>query len=140
MVGASRLPTVRPQQESVESTSLPPDVQGGHVCEQVVDPVTVRRILLSIPLFRGWELLEYTAFRFALIVNAVEADDTLEEDVQLRMARGILGDLKQRLEEVDHDLLKVFHQSTGLVDVKEPRNLDQPPDVWRKELVVNYPA
>ena len=41
----------------------------------------------------------------------------------------ILGDLEERLEDVDEDLLEVLDAVVDPVDVEESGNLDQPPDV-----------
>ena len=41
----------------------------------------------------------------------------------------VLGDFKEGLKEVLDDLFKVLDQFVALVDVKETRNLDDPPDV-----------
>ena len=51
----------------------------------------------------------------------------------------VLGDFKEGLKEVLDDLFKVLDQFVALVDVKETRNLDDPPDVVRIHVVVDGP-
>jgi hypothetical protein len=51
-----------------------------------------------------------------------------------------LRGLKQRLEEVAYQLLECFHSFHRLIQGKQSRDLDEPPDVMREELVVHYPS
>ena len=46
-----------------------------------------------------------------------------------RVGIGILGHFKQRLEQVDNDLLEVLDTVVDPVDVKEAGHLDQPADI-----------
>jgi hypothetical protein len=46
------------------------------------------------------ELFVDAAFDLALVVDGVEADDALEEDVQLRVRARVARDFKERLEDV----------------------------------------
>jgi hypothetical protein len=63
-------------------------------------PVTIRWAILDIPALGVRELLVRPPLGLRLIVDRVKADDTLKEDVQLRVRARILGDLEERLEEV----------------------------------------
>ncbi|KAG9795940.1 hypothetical protein KCU88_g409, partial [Aureobasidium melanogenum] len=54
---------------------------GCHVGEQVVNPVPVWWVLFGVPFLRGWEFAVQSAFHFAFVVDAVEADDSLQKDV-----------------------------------------------------------
>ena len=46
----------------------------------------------------------------------------------------IFCDFEEGLEQVPDDFLKVLDQVVALVDVKQPRNLDDPPHVVRVNL------
>ena len=63
-------------------------------------PVGVWWGLLRIPKPGVRELLVEPTFRLRLIVNAVEADDTLQEDMELRVGRRILRNLEERKENI----------------------------------------
>ena len=77
MVRITSLATVRTKDEGIEASLLTHDIQRCYVGEHVVDPVTVRRVLLRIPDSRDGELAEKSALDFALVIDAVEADDSL---------------------------------------------------------------
>ena len=85
MVHITSLTAVRSQDKRVEATLLAENVKRGHVGEQVIDPVAVRRVLQGVPLLGQRELAVDAAFRLTLIVYRVETNDALQEDVQLRV-------------------------------------------------------
>jgi hypothetical protein len=86
------------------------------------------------------ELLEQSPLDFALIVDTVEADDTLKKDVKFGVRRGVLGNFEKGLEDVDNNLLKGVHKTTALVHVEETGYLDEPPDIVREKLIVHNPS
>ena len=47
----------------------------------------------------------------------------------------IIGDLEERLEEVEENLLKVLDAVVGPVDIVEPGHLDQPTNVVYNVLI-----
>ena len=85
MIRVASLSTVRAQKESVEAALLPPDVERRHISEEVVHPVAVWRVLLCRPLVRERKLSVHTSLNFALIVDAIEPNDPLQENVKLRV-------------------------------------------------------
>jgi hypothetical protein len=115
-------------------------VEGGHVGKHVVDVVTVGRVHGGVPDTGVRVLLVDATLSLRLIIDRVETNDSLKEDVKVRVARGVLGDLEQGLEDVLDDLLKVLDRLGGLVDVVQTRDLDQPTDVRREQLVVDHPV
>jgi hypothetical protein len=56
--------------------------------------------LSGVPGTSDRELAEETPLGFGFIVNAVEAYNPLQEDVQFGMRRRIFSDLEQRLEHI----------------------------------------
>lgn len=140
MVCITSLTGVRSKEEGVEASLFSPDVERSHVGKQIVDPVAVRGILFRVPDLWYRELLEQSAFRLTLVIDAVESNDSLQEDVEFGVASRVFGNFKQRLEEIDDDLFKIVHQAGRLVDVEEARHLDQPSDVVGKQLVVDDPS
>lgn len=140
MICISGLSTMRTQQEGIEPSKSSPCVQRCNVCEKMVDPVTVWGVLCSTPLSRNRELLENSSLNFALIVNAIESYDPLQEDMKLWMTARIFGNFKERLKHILNNLLKAVHQARRLVHVKQSRDLNEPPDIWREQLVVDYPC
>lgn len=56
------------------------------------------------------------------------------------MARRVFGDFEERPEEIHNDLLKVVHQPTAFVHIEQSRDLDQPTDVVREQLVIHNPG
>jgi hypothetical protein len=62
-----------------------PIIERGDVGEEIVQPVSVRRVLSRVPIFRQREFAVETTFSFRLVINRIEADDTLKEDVELRV-------------------------------------------------------
>ena len=140
MICISSLTAMGSQQKCVEATLLSENIQGCHVGKQIVDPVTVRRILLRVPNIWHREFSIKPSFCLALVIDTIESNDSLQKDVELWMARWIFRYFEQRLKEVYDDLLKIIHQSSGFVDIEEPRNLYQPSDVVGEKLVVNNPS
>jgi hypothetical protein len=123
------LSTMRPKDEGVEASLLSPNIQRCHVGKEMVDPIGVDWGFLGSPL-RGYRIfLDKSTFRLTLIVNAVESDNTLEEDVEFWMTRWILGHFKQGPENVDQDLFETFDFFLGLVDVIKSRDLYEPSNV-----------
>jgi hypothetical protein len=59
--------------------------------------------------------------------------------MKFRMTGWILGNFKQRLEEVNDDLLEIIHQATRFVHIEQPRDLDKPADVVREQLIIHDP-
>lgn len=96
--------------------------------------------MLRVPDLRYWELSVQSALRFALVINAIEANDSLEEDMKLFMAGRIFRNFEEGLKDVLDDLLKVVHQASRLVDIEQSGDLDEPPDVVREQLVVDNPC
>ena len=68
------------------------------MCED--SPVRVRRVLLRVPVRRIREFAVQPALGLALIVNAIDADNALKKDVQLRMRGRILCRFKEWCEDV----------------------------------------
>jgi hypothetical protein len=60
----------------------------------------LRTILRRVPVLRDGELAVKPALGLGLIVDRVEADDALEEDVELGMGRRVGGDFVQGLKDV----------------------------------------
>lgn len=60
--------------------------------------------------------------------------------MELWVARRVLGNLEEWLEEIHNDLLEIVHQSTRFVDIKQTRDLNKPADVVREQLVVDNPG
>ena len=101
MIRISCFTTVRTQDECIKTPTLPPDVKGRHVSKEVVNPMCIGRILEGIPLFSSWIFPVEAALLLAFIVHCIETNYSLQKDVQLRMVRRVLGDLKQWLEDID---------------------------------------
>ncbi len=140
MVYIASFTTVRSKHERVEPSSLPPLIQRNHISEEMIDPVRVWRVLLSIPFLRRRIPSIQANFRLAFIINAIKADDALQKHVELFMLRRILGGSVKRLEYVDKDLLIGVHLTIGFVQAVEPWNLYEPAYVVRYELVFNDPG
>lgn len=140
MIGVTSFSRVWPQQEGIKATLLPPDIQRRHVCKQIVNPIAVWGVLLRVPHVRDGELSKQAPLCLALVIDTVEPNDSLEENVELLMARRVFGDLEERLEEVYNDLLEVIHQSTGFIDIEKSGDLDQPADVVGEQLVIHNPG
>lgn len=77
MIGITCFSAVRTQVERVETSLLAPDIQGCHVGKDMVDPVTIRRILFRVPGLWHGKLAEESPFWFAFIIDAVKANDAL---------------------------------------------------------------
>jgi hypothetical protein len=129
MISIASFAAVWTKKEGIETALLSPDVQRRYVCEEVVHPVAVRRILFVRPFMWEGELLKDTPLYFALIVDTVESDDPLKEDVELWVAARVFSHLKQRLEDVDDNLLEVVHEASGLVYIIQTRDLNEPAHV-----------
>ena len=126
MIYVASLTTMRAKYEGVEMASFAPDIQRSHVGKQVIDPISVRWVLLSVPLFRWWILPVQSSLDLALIVNTVEADHTLKKNMKLRMARRVLGDFVERPKYVDDDLFIRVHLTVSFVHAEESRDLYEP--------------
>ena len=60
--------------------------------------------------------------------------------MQIRMRGGVDGGLEERLEEVLDDVLEAGDLVVQLVDVVQPRDLDQPQGIVRVNLVGDGPT
>lgn len=122
-------PAMRSKYEGVEAALFAPDVQGSHVGKQVIDPVSVRWVLLGVPLFR-WRILPVqSSLDLALVVNTVKANHTLEENVELGVGGRVLRDFIERPEYVDDDLFIGVHLTAGFVHAEESGDLYEPSNV-----------
>lgn len=129
MIYVAGFTTMRSKYEGIETAPLAPDVQGSHVGKQVINPVSVRWVLLGVPLFR-WRIFPVqSSLDLALIVNTVKADHTLEKNVELRVARGVFGGLVERPKYVDDNLFIGVHLTLGFVHAEESGNLYEPSHV-----------
>lgn len=90
MVRVPGFATVWSEDKCIEATLLSPKIERRHVSEHKVNPIGVGRVLFGIPRPRNWILPIQTAFGFALIIDTIKADNTLEKDVQFRVAARIL--------------------------------------------------
>ena len=126
MVHVTGLTTMRSKYEGIKTATSAPNVQGSHVGEQVIDPISVRWILLGVPLFRWWILPVKSSLDLAFIVNTIKADHTLKKNVELGMARRVFGDFVERPEYVDDDLFIGVHLTVGFVHAEESRDLYKP--------------
>ena len=140
MIYVAGFTTVRSKYEGIETAPFAPDIQRGHVGKQVINPVSVRWILLGVPLFRRWILSVKSSLNLALIVNTVKADHTLKENVELRVARRVFRDFVERSKYVDDDLFISVHLPVGFVHAEESRNLYEPSHVVRDQFVINDPC
>lgn len=129
MICITSLTTVGTEEEGVEVSSFPPGIERSHIGVEKVDVISIRRILLRGPLLRDGELPVESSLWLAFVVDAVEADDSLKEDVQFRMAARILGDFKKRLEYIPDHVLKVVESTLRFIQRIEPRYLNQPSNV-----------
>src|SRR5579862_36844 len=82
MIGIPSLATMRPYQECIEPSLFPPDIERGYIRKEVVDPVAIWGVLFCIPRLWPWKLPEKSALGLALIVDAIEADNPLQEYVE----------------------------------------------------------
>ena len=140
MVWITRLSAMGSKNKRVESSALTPVVEGSDVGKHEVQPVSVGRVLFSVP-FPGDRIFSVQpALGLAFIVNTVKSDHSLEEDVKLGVAGRILRHLKQWLEDISDDLLVVLHHAAGLVNIVKTRHLNEPANVGREELVVDNPG
>ena len=140
MICITSLATVRPEKKRVESSFLSPHVERGHIGEEVIYPVGIWRILFCVPLFGGRELPIQPPLHLALVVDAIEADYSLEEYVEFRMRGWITGDFEEWLKDIVKKFLESLHGLERFVQSEETRDLDQPPDIVREKLVVNHPG
>ena len=142
-----------------KSTLVTPVIERCDIREEVVQPVSVRRVLSRIPIFRQGELSVESTFCLRFVVDRIETDDSLEEDVKLGMRGWIGGDLEERLEDIycrqllsarsksieeerlltPDDFFEIFDSSTLLEDVVQSRNLNEPSNIVRKEFVLDDP-
>ena len=140
MIHVASLTAVGSKYEGVEAATFAPDVQGSHVGKQVINPVGVWWVLLGVPFFRGWVLPVQSSLDLALVVNTVKANHSLEEEVERRVARGVLGDFVERPEYVDDDLFIGIHLFVGFVHAEESGDLYQPSYIVGDQLVINDPC
>ena len=115
MVDVAGFTTVRSQNKGVETTSLAPHIQRCHIGEEMVDPIRIRRVLLRIPLLWCRELSVQPRFNLAFVINTIEANNALQENVELGINGWILGHLVERLEDIYDDALKVVHLTGRLI-------------------------
>lgn len=140
MFAISGFTAMWPEQERVEPSLSAPRIERGHISKQVVNPVAIWGVLFRIPLPGHWELFEKTTLDLALVVHAIEPNDSLEEDVKITMALGVPGYLEKGLEDILDNLLERLHQFRGLEDVIEAGDLDQPSDIVGEKLIVHHPC
>lgn len=140
VISITSFSTMRPEQEGIEAALLPPDIKRRYICKQIVHPVAVWWVLLCAPFLWKGKLLVHTPLDFALVVDTIEAYDSLQEDVKLGMGGGVSSDLEERLKHIDNHLLEVFHETGRLIHIEQTRHLNQPSDVRREELVVDDPS
>lgn len=82
----------------------------------------------------------HAPLNLAFVIDAIEANDPLQEDVELGVACRVFGHLEQRLEDVYNDLLEIVHQTSCLVHIEQAWYLNEPSHVGGKEFVVNNPS
>ena len=80
-----------------------------------------------------------TTFRFRLVINRIEANDMLQEDVQLWMRLRVLRDFKQWPKDVVNQLLKVIDRIRFFVNAVQTWHLDEPAYIGGKKVVVTDP-
>lgn len=68
--------------------------------QEVNKPVRIRRTLLRVPLTRERIFFVNPPFRFRFVVHGIKPNDTLKENVKLRVTRGVFRHLKQWSENV----------------------------------------
>lgn len=116
--------------------------------------------MFSVPHFGGRELAIKSPLRFGFIVDRVKPNDSLKENMKLRMGRGVLSYFKQGLENVlvtisvsrqgslhsrtkelrtADNILETVDQPLTLVNFIQSRNLNQPSNIMRDELIVDDP-
>ena len=96
--------------------------------------------MFRVPFSRYRKFAIESTFDFGFVVYAVEANDTLEEDVQLRVRGRVLSHFEERLEYVADHLLEVVDRFGRLIERIETWNLNQPPDIVGEQLVVHNPG
>lgn len=94
MIRITSFTTMRSQDKCIETTLLPPVIEGGDVGEHKIDPMAIRRVLFGIPIFGNRILPVEPPFCFAFIIDAVKSDNPLEENMKLGVAARILSNLK----------------------------------------------
>lgn len=140
MVGIPSFTTMRSKEERIEASPLTPRVERRHIRKDVVNPVSVRGVLFGIPLFRYRKLAIQPSFHFALVVDTIETNHSLQKDVEFGMAGRVLRDFKQWLENVPQNVLEILHGLQRLVQSVQSRDLYEPTHVMGKEFVVNNPS
>lgn len=96
----AEVPSSTLRQARTKTPFVAPIVERSNVREEVIQPVSVRRVLGCVPVFRKGEFAVEATFRLGLVVNRIESNDSLQEDVELGMGRGISRDFEKRLEDV----------------------------------------
>ena len=91
---------MRSQHKSIEIPLFPPRVQGSHIRKKVVDIVTIRRILLRVPLLWSGEFAIQPTLDFGFVVDRVEAYDPLEENVQFWVRGRVFCYFEEGLEDI----------------------------------------
>ena len=101
MLHGPRLAAVRPEHEGVEVALGAEVVERRDVGVHVVDVVRVRRVLALRPRVRRRHVrVEHRVLGLGLVVDRVEADDVLQEAVELGVEGGGDGHLEQGPEQV----------------------------------------
>jgi hypothetical protein len=100
MVRISRFTTVRSQNECIEISLLSPSVEARHICEKIVNVITIGWILLRVPLFWTGKLSIQTTLDFTFVVNGIEAHDSLKKDMKFRVGLRVLSYFEKRLEDI----------------------------------------
>mmetsp|Transcript_24890 Transcript_24890/g.63392 ORF Transcript_24890/g.63392 Transcript_24890/m.63392 type:complete len:255 (+) Transcript_24890:1386-2150(+) len=124
--------------EALRSAQL---VEHVEVCVEVVCIVRIMGVAFGPLLgWRRWHVgRRQRPLRFGLVVDGVEADDLLEQQVQLRVRRRVVAHLKKRHEDVVEHLAKRAQQPIGLIHRVQPRHLYEPSVVWRVKLMLDDP-
>ena len=99
----------------------------------MVYPIRIWWVLRGVPFFWPWKFPVQARFDLALVVDTVEAHNALEKDVEFGVAVGIFGDLVERLENIDYDLLERLHLPSGFVHAVQSRHLDEPSYILKGE-------
>lgn len=94
------LTRVGPKHKGVQASSAPEAIEGSEVCIEVVCPVRIRRVVRKVPSEGGRRIEVEVVLGDGLVVDGVKADDSPEEDVELGIAGGVGGDVKEGEEEV----------------------------------------
>ena len=79
------------------------------------------------------------AVLFQLVVNGVETHHSLEKDMEFWVRLRVDQHLEERFKQVSHNIVEGSNGVALFVHIVEPRNLDEPPDIMAKKLVIDNP-